>query len=141
MSKTTDPSWRAALEDGVEQFEEDLRDESANTKLGDYNLIADGLEEFKQVLIQKTKKDSKRAESDLEFVLWRAIESRAGGRLDLKQSGRDQTNQAGLNSVQNCGRVFKALLGMYPPGHEVHEWLVVETRKWGRLAYALFDIG
>ena len=69
MTKTKDPSWRAALEDDVEQFEEDLRDESANTKLGDYNLIAEGLEEFKQVLILKDKKDSKRVGSDLEFVL------------------------------------------------------------------------
>jgi len=53
----------------------------------------------------------------------------------------DQTNRAGLTNVQNCRRVFDTLLGMYPPGHDIHEWLAVETVKWGRLGDALFDIG
>ena len=30
---------------------------------------------------------------------------------------------------------------MYQPGHEVHQWLSVVTKKWERLADALFDVG
>lgn len=141
MSAAKDVSRRAALEDEIEQGEEELRIRSDTTALGDYNLMAEGYEEFRQVLRLRNKKDSKRPKSDIEFVLWKAIETRAGGRLDLKQSGRDQTNQAGLHSVKNCRQVFKALLGMYPPGHQIHQWLAAETKKWERLGDALFDIG
>ncbi len=97
--------------------------------------------EFKDILREKKKKDTKRPQSDLQFVLLKGIESRAGGRLDLKQSGLDQTNRAGLTSVQNCRKVFAALLGMYPPVHDLHQWLLVETAKWAKLGDALFDIG
>ena len=74
------------------------------------------------------------------FVLWKAIESRAGGKLDFRQSGRDQTNRAGVMSMENCRKVFDALLGMYPEGHVIHQWLTVETVKWQRLGDALFDV-
>ena len=141
MSAAKDVSLRAALEDDIAQGEEELRITSETTALGDYNLMAEGYEEFKQVLSLRNKKDSKRPKSDLEFVLWKAIETRAGGKLDLKQSGRDQTNQAGLYSVKNCREVFKVLLGMYSPGHHIHQWLAAETKKWERLGDALFDIG
>ena len=30
---------------------------------------------------------------------------------------------------------------MYPPGHQIHQWLAAETKKWERLGDALFDIG
>ena len=93
MSAAKDVSWRAALEEDIEQGEEELRIRSETTALGDYNLMAEGYEEFQQVLSLRKKKDSKRPKSDLEFVLWKTIETRAGGRLDLKQSRRDQTNQ------------------------------------------------
>ena len=51
------------------------------------------------------------------------IETRAGGKLDMKQSGRDQTNCRGLVSVQNCKKVFTGLLGMRPQEDEIHLWL------------------
>ena len=132
---------QADLDAQIEGHEDELREVSATSKHGDYNLIAAGLQEFKEILQIKNKKDSMRPGSDLEFVLWRAIESRAGGRLDLKQQGRDQTNRAGMKSVENCHKVFDALAGMYSSDHEIHQWLSVEVPKWQRLGDALFDIG
>lgn len=112
LRTVVDPSLKASLKADVEQYEDDLRTISESTSLGNYNLIAAGLEEFKIVLKEKDKKDSKRPTSDLVFVLWKSIESRAGEKLDLKQSGLDQTKQAVLTSVQNCKKVFQAMLGM-----------------------------
>ncbi len=131
------------LKNEEDDHQEELRNLSESSRLGEYNLIVVGLEEFKDALknLPPKNKDSKRPESDLQFVLWRGIETRAGGRLDLKQSGLDQTNCAGLTSVQNCNKVFAALLGMYPQGHEVHDWLSVEVPKWERLGNALYAIG
>ena len=60
--------------------------------LGNYNLIHAGTKDFLEVLKAKPKKNSKRPESDLQFVLWKTNESRTGGYLDMKQSGLDQTN-------------------------------------------------
>ena len=110
------------------ELEKELRGKSESTMLGDYNLLRAGIMEFKAVLDGRVK-DSNRPESDLQFVLWKAIESRAGGRLDPKRSGMDQTNAAAMNSVENCDKVFDALLGMYPLGHEVHEWLRIKVEK------------
>ena len=107
--------------------------------IGDYNLIRAGIKEFKD-LVESTPKDGNRPASDLQFVLWKAIETRAGGRLDPKRSGMDQSNGNGMKSVENCGKVFDAMLGMYPRGHEVHEWLREVVPKWKRLGNALFDI-
>ena len=86
---------------------------------GTYNLITAGLKDFEVLLKARPKKPGKRAESDLEFALWKTIESRAGGKLDLKNSGQEQTNGRGLTSLQNCSKVFDALLEMYPPGHKI----------------------
>ena len=69
------------------------------------------------------------------------METRAGGRLDPKQSGMDQTNASGLKSVKNCQRVFDALLGLYPPGHHLHDWLSGEVPKWSWLGRAIYDWG
>ncbi len=141
ITTTEDEALKATLQDNEERLKEQLQDISERSSVGSYTLIAAGLVELKDVLKEKKKVDTKRPQSDLQFVLWKAIESRAGGRLDLKQSGLDQTNRAGLTSVENCRKVFAALLGMYPPGHDVHQWLSVETVKWERLGNALFDIG
>ena len=70
-----DPALGAALEADIEALEDQLRDISAGTSLGNYNLIATGLEEFKGVMSEHRKKDSKRPQSDLQFVLWKSIES------------------------------------------------------------------
>jgi len=42
---------------------------------GTYNLIQAGLREFEVILKARPKKESKRAQSDLEFALWKTIES------------------------------------------------------------------
>jgi hypothetical protein len=130
-----------ALEAQVEAANEELRNHSETTAIGPYNLIHAGLREFEDVLKSRPKKDSKRPESDLEFVLWKSIETRAGGKLDMKQSGLDQTNRAGLRSLQNCARVFEALRGMYAVSSDIHKWLMVEGLKWERLGNSLFDVG
>ena len=72
---------------------EELRELATVSKLGDYNLVHAGLKDFEDVLklmpTKKGKKDSKQLESDVQYVLWKIIESRAGGCLDLNMSGLD----------------------------------------------------
>ncbi len=72
---------KAPLIEEEKLYEEELRVFSESPGLGDYNLIASGLEEFKDALKAKPGKNtkSKSPESDHEYVLWKAIESRAGG--------------------------------------------------------------
>ena len=70
----------------------------------------------------------------------KVIDTQAGGRLEPKRSGMDQSNGNGIKSLLNCSKVFDALLGIYPRGHEVHEWLQEVVPKWKRLGDALFDI-
>lgn len=130
-----------AIQVQLEAANEELRNHSETTSMGAYNLIHAGLREFEDVLKSRPKKDSKRPESDLEFVLWKTIETRAGGKLDMKQSGLDQTNRACLRSLKNCGRVFEALRGMYPVSSDIHKWLMVEGLKWERLGNSLYDVG
>ena len=141
LNKASNPQEKAALSVQEETILEELREMSSGTMLGNYNLIHAGTKDFLEVLKARPKKNSKRPESDLQFVLWRTIESRAGGCLDMKQSGLDQTNVSGLRSLQNCRKVFEALLGMYPADNDIHNWLTVEVIKWERLADALYDIG
>jgi len=69
-----------------------LREQTALTEIGDYNLILQCLKEFQDDLKAKNALDGKRPLSSLEFVLWKAVESRAGGKLDTKNIGKDQTN-------------------------------------------------
>ena len=87
------------------------------------------------------KKKSKRPKSDVQYVLWKTIESRAGGCLDLKMSGLDQTNKAGLTNLKNYRTVFEALLGMYPADNEIHQWLKEQIVKWEPLTNFPFDVG
>ena len=103
-------------------------------------MIQNGLKEFEEVLDLR-KENSKLPKSNLEYVLRKTIETRAGGRLDPKQSGMEQTKSLGMRSVQNCRKVFQALLGMYPVGSDVNSWLSVEIPKWERLGDAIFDVG
>ena len=69
------------------------------------------------------------------------MESRAGGKLDMKTSSKDQTNGKGMNCMQNFTKITTALLGMYPPEHEVHHWLVVQVKVWDNLADAIYQVG
>mgnify|MGYP007095114523 CR=1 FL=1 len=93
---------------------------AATEDFGTYNLITAGLKDFEELLKARPKKPGKRAERDLEFTLWKTIESRARGKLDPKNNGQEQTNGRGLTSLQNCSKVFDALLGKYLPGHEIN---------------------
>ena len=110
LNKASEPQEKAALSAQEETILEELREISSRTMLGNYNLIFAGTKDFLELLKARPKKNSKRPESDLQFVLWKAIESRAGGRLDMKQSGLDQTNVSGLASLKNARKVFEALL-------------------------------
>ena len=67
--------------------------------------------------------------------------SRAGRKLDPKNSGKEQTNGKGMNCMQNFTTITNALLGMYPDGHEVHDWLKVQVKSWNALAAAIFEVG
>ena len=131
---------KSCLEEEAEDLIEECRDDIARGERGDLHLIGEGIKEFQDILDSR-KENSKLPKSDLEYVLWKSIESRAGGKLDPKQSGLEQTNSSGLRSVKNCRRVFEALLGMHPPGSEMFEWLKVETKKWERLGDAIYYVG
>ena len=63
-----------------------LREQTTLTEMGDYNLILQGLKELRDVLKAKHALDGKRPQSSLEFALWMAVESQAGGTLDTKNS-------------------------------------------------------
>ena len=117
------------------------REASAHTELGLYNLILEGLKDFTVILKERNKLNGKRPQSDLEYALWRAVESRAGGKLDMKTSGKEQTNGKGMISLQNFHNISDTLLGMYPQEHEVHQWLVERVKEWNGLAKAIFDVG
>jgi len=112
-----------------------------DTELGDYNQIVGGLSEFQEALKGIGNVDSKRAQSDLEYALWRCIESRAGGKLDPKNSGMEQTNGKRMVSLQNAKKVTSALREMYPPDSDPWRWLNEEMLKWEQLAEAIFDEG
>ena len=60
------------------------------TEIGEFNLILEGLREFMVILKASNKLEGKRPQSDLEYALWKAVESRAGGKLDMKNSGKEK---------------------------------------------------
>ena len=45
----------------------------------------------------------------------------------------------GMNSLQNFKEVTRALLGIYPPGNTVYQWVKEESGKWEAPAEALFE--
>ena len=70
----------------------DLAELAANEEFGTWNLIHAGLKSLGGLLKARPKTDGKRAESDLEFALWKTPESQAKGKLDPTNSGQEQTN-------------------------------------------------
>jgi len=100
------------------------KEQMSVTEVGDYNLIIGGLNEFQEVLNSRKTLQGKRPQSALEYAFWKSVEARAGGKLDTKNSGKEQTNRKGMNCMKNFTKIADALLGMYPPHHEVHQWLV-----------------
>jgi len=111
------------------------------TEVGDYNLIIRGLNEFQEVLKDGETLEGKRPQSDLEYAFWKCVESRAGGKLDTKNSGNEQTNGKSMSCMQNFSKITDALLGMYLPQHEVHKWLVQQVGPWKDLAAAIYYVG
>jgi len=103
------------------------RHQISMTEVGDYNLILGGLNEVQEVSKARKTLEGKRSQSDLEYAFWKSVESRAGGKLDTKNSGKEQTNGKGMNCMQNFSKIADALLGMYPPQHKVHKWLVQQV--------------
>ena len=122
----------AALESRVEHAE--------NSDFGMYNLIRAALEDLQTQLKDATSPSSKRPRSEIEFVFYKACESRAGGQFDPKQSGYEMTNGRGMTCLQNFKEVTRALLGVYSPDHPVYEWLKDRCPKYEALAKALFDV-
>ena len=43
--------------------------------------------------------------------------------------------------MENFTKIADALLGMCPPHHEVHQWLVQQVGPWKDLAGAIYDVG
>ena len=86
------------LEEEAEDHRERIRVRSENLGIVSVNLILGGLKELEDVLKEKKKESTKRPRSDLQYVLWKTIETRAQGKLDPKQSGMEQTNKSGMKS-------------------------------------------
>ena len=138
----------AQFKDSARQLGEDetltrnaLRAQTSLTEIGDYNLLLAGLKEFEEGLKARKSLDGKRPQSSLKYSLWKTVESRAGGKLDMKNSGKEQTNGKSMNCMQNVTKITDGLLGMYPPEHELHHWLVVQVEVWNTLADAIFQVG
>ena len=108
--------------------------------LGDYHQLLSGLRDFVEVLKGVNSSESKKAQSDLEYALWKCVESRAGGKLDPKDSGMDQINGRGVISPHNCSKVTEALRGMYQQDDEIQEWLDNNTLKWEALTAAISNV-
>ena len=131
------------LRSGEEEIQKELRELSDKNDLGFYNLILSGCEECLVVLKARPAKmkKSKRPENDIDFGLWTMIETRTGGKLDMKQSGRDQTNCKGLISIQNFRKVSDGLLVISSPGDKIHQWLQSRIPKWEALGNTPYDVG
>ena len=140
-SKSTGKLLISMLEEEQEDHRKTVRTRLEQLGAANVNRILGGLKDFECILKEKKIKNSKRAKSDLQYALWKTIETQAKGKLDPKQSGMEQTNKSGMISVRNCGRVFAALLGMYPAGDPVHEWLRDRVPKWQKLGRAIFRVG
>jgi len=65
--------------------------------------------------------EGKRPHSDWGYAFWKSVESRAGGKLDTKNSGKEQTSSKGMNCMHNFSKITDALLGIYPPENEVYQ--------------------
>ena len=65
------------------------RVQTAETEIGDNNLILGGLSEFREILKTTKSLDGKRPPSDLEYAFWKSVKSGAGGKLDTKNSGKE----------------------------------------------------
>ena len=74
------------LEEEAEDHRERIRVRSENLGIVSVNLILGGLEELEEVLKENKKEITKRQRSDLQFVLWKTIETRLQGKLNPKQS-------------------------------------------------------
>ena len=66
------------------------------------------------------QKGSKLPENDIDYGVWKFIESQPGGKLNMKQTGRDQTNSGGMISVQNCR---KFLMGFLECAHQMTRFI------------------
>ena len=86
LNKASEPQEKAALSAQEKTILKELREILSRTMLSNYSLFFAGTKDFLELLKARTKKNSKRPKSDLHFVLWKAMESRAGGRLDMEQN-------------------------------------------------------
>ena len=130
----------ASFRSQAEEVANSRIDHAQDTDFGTYNLIRKGLEALESQLKDAIKAESKRPRSDAEFVFYKACESRAGGRFDQKQSGREMTNGRSMTCIENFTAVTHALLGLYSHDDSRHEWLKERCPKWEALAAALFDV-
>ena len=49
--------------------------------------------------------------------------------------------QGSTIKFEKSGRVINTLIVMYLVDHHIHQWLVLQIRKWEPLANALYDVG
>ena len=74
-------------------------------------------------------------------VCFKVIKMKAARKLDTKNSGKEQTNGKGMICMENFTKVTDTLLGMYPVGHQVHQWLELHVDNWNALAQAIYEVG
>ena len=86
------------------------------------------------------RQDSGLPSNGVSWAFMKAIESRAGGKIDHKRTGTEQTNGKGMTCLQNWNKITAALMGLYPVGSAIHDWLGEMTPRWETLANALYSV-
>ena len=84
--------------------------------------------------------DSGLPSNGVSWAFMKAIESCAGGKIDHKRTGTEQTIEKGMTCLQNWNKITAALMGLYPVGNAIHDWLGEMTSKWETLANALYSV-
>ena len=64
-------------------------------EIRDYNLIVQGLKEFQDVFKFKNVLKGKILQSSLDFAFWKALETRADGKLDKKTAENNKQTGRG----------------------------------------------
>ena len=126
------------LEEQVHNILNQRRDQAKDSDVGPLYLILSGLNDLEKGFDKG--QDSGLPSNGVSWAFMKAIESRAGGKIDHKRTGTEQTNGKGMTCLQNWNKITTALMGLYPVGNAIHDWLGEMTPKWETLANALYSV-
>ena len=140
----------ALLIKSIETREERLK-HAQESKYADLNQMMKGLQQFEKLLTKHTKADSKKPRGQASWALVKSIEYDAGGKFVPQNSGFEQTNKHGMNTMENFSKVSNRVANMYAPNPNTKSppllqdiamdaWLRSEFVKYERLAETLSEL-